>query len=179
MDKKTLTQKTALAALMCAQAIAISFLEGLIPTSAFLPPGAKLGLSNVVTMFCVETLSFPYALCVTLFKALFALLTRGVTAGIMSFSGGLLSALATYGLIKLKKLDIGYIGIAVCSAVCHNAAQLAVSVAISGTPAVVLYAPVLFASSAVTGILTGILLKAVMPVLKKQNHIITKGVENL
>lgn len=179
MDRKSLTQKTALAALMCAQAIAISFLEGLIPTSAFLPPGAKLGFSNVVTMFCVETLSLPYALGVTFFKALFALLTRGVTAGIMSFCGGLFSTLAAFGLCRLKKLDIGHIGIAVCSAVCHNAAQLAVSVVISGTPAIVLYAPVLFASSAVAGIMTGIMLKAVMPVLKKQNHIFSKGVENL
>ena len=164
---------------MSAQAIAISFLEGLIPTSAFLPPGAKLGLSNIVTMFCVESLPFSYALCVTFFKSLFALLTRGVTAGIMSFCGGMLSTIATYGLFRLKKLDIGYIGIAVCSAVCHNAAQLAVSAVISGTPAIVLYFPALFASSVLTGILTGILLKAVMPVMNKQNHIITKGVENL
>lgn len=164
---------------MCAQAIAISFLEGLIPTSAFLPPGAKLGFSNVVTMFCIETLSFPCALCVVVFKALFALLTRGVTAGIMSFCGGLFSACATYMLMKPKKLDIGYIGIAVCSAVCHNAAQLLVSVIITGTPAVVLYAPVLFVSSAATGVLTGVLLKTVMPVLYKQNKIFTKGVENL
>ena len=179
MKNKTLTQKIALTAIMSAQAIAISFLEGLIPVSAFLPPGAKLGLSNVVTMFCIETLSFPCALCVVMFKALFAMLTRGVTAGIMSFCGGLLSSTAACFLMKPKRLDIGYIGIAVCSAVCHNAAQLLVSVFITGTPAIVLYAPALFASSAVTGILTGILLKTVMPVLNKQNKIFTKGVENL
>lgn len=179
MNRVSMARKTALAAMMCALAIAISFLEGLIPTSAFLPPGAKLGFSNIVTMFCVDTLTLPYALCVTLFKALFALMTRGATAGVMSFCGGMLSTFVTYGLFKLKNLDIGYIGIAVCSAVAHNAAQLAVSVVISGTPAIVIYAPVLFASSAVTGILTGILLKIVMPVLKKQNRIITKGVENL
>ena len=173
-----LTKKIALTSLLCAQAIAISFLEGLIPTSVFLPPGAKLGFSNIVTMFCVETLSFPYALCVTFFKAMFAFLTRGVTAGIMSFFGGLVSAGATYLLFKLKNLDVGYIGIAVCSAMSHNLAQLSVSVFITGTPSMFMYAPVLFISSVVTGILTGILLKTIMPALNKQNKIFIKGVEN-
>ena len=177
MEKKTYNQKIALSALMCAQAVAISFLEGFVPASAFLPPGAKIGLSNVVTMFCVQTLSIKYALCVTLFKALFAVVTRGFTAGIMSLSGGILSTVMTYILIKIKSLDIGFIGVAVCSAICHNAAQLAVFAVISGTPAAVYYAPVLCVSSVLTGILTGIVLKIIMPVLEKQNRKLIKGVE--
>lgn len=177
MKKKTYNQKIALSALMCAQAVAVSFLEGLIPVSTFLPPGSKIGLSNVVTMFCVQTLSVKYALCVSLFKALFAMLTRGFTAGIMSFSGAMASTAITYILIKVKSLDIGFIGMAVCSAICHNAAQLLIFAVISGTPAALYYAPVLCVSSVLTGILTGIVLKIIMPVLEKQNRNLIKGVE--
>lgn len=175
--KRTLSQKTAISALMCAQAVTISLLESLIPTGSFMPPGAKLGFSNIVTMFCAETLGAKYAFCVTVFKALFAFLTRGVTAGIMSFAGGILSTALMCLLIKIKSVDIGYVGIAVSSAICHNATQLAVSVFISGTPEIMLYSPVLFAVSIITGVLTGVILKTIMPVLLKENKILTKGLE--
>ena len=36
-------RKTALLGILCAQAIALSFLENLIPSLPFLPPGAKPG----------------------------------------------------------------------------------------------------------------------------------------
>ena len=172
--KKNIVYKTAFTALFCAQAIVLSYLEGLIPTSSFMPPGAKLGLSNIITMFCAEAYGFPCALTVTVFKALFAFLTRGVTAGIMSLSGGLLSTIVMILLIKIKKVDIGYIGIAVSSAITHNAAQLFVSAFICATPMMVIYAPVLLMFSVVTGVLTGMMLKAVVPVLHKL--IIVKGV---
>lgn len=73
-------RKTALLGILCAQAIALSFLENLIPSLPFLPPGAKPGFSNIVTMFTVLTLGLPQAMCITVFKALFALMTRGATA---------------------------------------------------------------------------------------------------
>ena len=55
-------RKTALLGILCAQAIALSFLESLIPALPFLPPGAKPGFSNIVTMFAVLTLGLPQAM---------------------------------------------------------------------------------------------------------------------
>lgn len=95
----------------------------------------------------------------------------------MSFFGGLFSMLVMYLLLKNKKLDIGYIGIAVSSAITHNAAQLMIFVFISATPSVAYYFPVLFFMSLITGSVTGLLLKTVMPVLIKQKKIFIKGVE--
>ena len=103
-------RKTALLGILCAQAIALSFLENLIPSLPFLPPGAKPGFSNIVTMFTVLTLGLPQAMCITVFKALFALMTRGATAFFMSLAGGVLSTLAMWAATKIKSDPFGLLG---------------------------------------------------------------------
>ncbi len=171
---KTKTQKTALLGILAAQALALSFLENLLPAMPFLPPGVKLGLSNIVTMFTAGTFGFGPALAVTLIKSLFALLTRGVTAFFMSLGGGLLSTVAMCLMMKFAKDKFGFIGVAVVSAVCHNLGQLAVSIIVTKTTAFVYYTPVLLLSGIVMGIITGIVFKAVMPLLMKQSKYFIK-----
>ena len=116
-------RKTALLGILCAQAIALSFLENLIPSLPFLPPGAKPGFSNIVTMFTVLTLGLPQAMCITVFKALFALMTRGATAFFMSLAGGVLSTLAMWAATKIKSDPFGLLGASTIAAVCHNAGR--------------------------------------------------------
>ncbi|MBR3587971.1 MAG: Gx transporter family protein [Clostridia bacterium] len=171
---KTKTQKIALSGILGAQALALSFIENLLPAMPFLPPGVKLGLSNIVTMFTAGTMGFFPALAVTLIKSLFVLLTRGVTAFFMSFGGGFLSTVAMCLMIKLVKDKSGFVGVAVVSAICHNIGQLAVSIIVTKTTAFVYYAPVLLLSGVVMGIITGIILKAVMPLLMKQSKFFIK-----
>lgn len=166
---KTKTQKIALLGILSAQALALSFFENLLPAVPFFPPGVKLGLSNIVTMFCVGTMGFLPAVCVTLIKSAFVLLSRGVTAFLMSLAGGLLSTLAMCFAIKFAKNKLGYIGIAVISSVCHNFGQLLMSVAVTGTAAMFSYFPVLVLSGVVMGIITGSVFKTVMPLLIKQS----------
>ncbi len=170
---KTKTQKIALLGILSAQALALAFLENLLPAMPFLPPGVKLGLSNIVTMFTAGTMGFFPALTVTLIKSLFALLTRGVTAFFMSFGGGLLSTIAMCLMIRFVKDKAGYIGVAVVSSLCHNLGQFIVSIIITKTTAMINYAPVLLLSGVVMGIITGIILKAVMPLLMKQSKYFT------
>lgn len=171
---KTKTQKIALLGLLSAQALALSFLENLLPALPFLPPGVKLGLSNIVTMFTAGAMGFSSALTVTLIKSLFVLLTRGVTAFFMSLGGGLLSTVAMCLMIKFAKNKFGYIGVAVVSAICHNLGQLAVSIIVTKTTAFVYYTPVLLLSGIVMGVITGSVLKAVMPLLMKQSKYFIK-----
>ena len=171
---KTKTQKIALLGILSAQALALSFIENLMPAMPFFPPGVKLGLSNIVTMFTAGTMGLLPALAVTLIKSLFVLLTRGVTAFFMSFGGGLLSTVAMCLMIKFVKDKSGFVGVAVVSAVCHNIGQLAVSIIVTKTTAFVYYAPVLLLSGVVMGIITGIILKAVMPLLMKQSRFFIK-----
>ena len=171
---KTKTQKIALSGILSAQALALSFIENLLPAMPFLPPGVKLGLSNIVTMFTAGTMGFLPALAVTVIKSLFVLLTRGATAFFMSFGGGLLSTVAMCLMVKLVKNKSGFVGVAVVSAVCHNIGQLAVSIIVTKTTAFIYYAPVLLLSGVVMGIITGIILKAIMPLLLKQSKFFIK-----
>ena len=171
---KTKTQKIALLGILSAQALALSFLENLLPAMPFLPPGVKLGLSNIVTMFTAGAMGFGSAFAVTLIKSLFVLLTRGVTAFFMSLGGGLLSTAAMCLIIRFAKNRFGYIGVAVVSAICHNLGQLAVSIIVTKTTAFVYYTPVLLLSGIVMGVITGAVLKAVMPLLMKQSKYFIK-----
>ena len=96
--------------IMSALAIAISYLEKLIPAFPGMPPGAKPGFSNIVTMFAAESLSVADAFMITVFKAIFAGVTRGTTAFFMSLFGGLLSTAAACLMLRAKKFKIGYLG---------------------------------------------------------------------
>ena len=48
---KSKAYKTAFMGLMLGLALALSFLESMLPVLPFLPVGVKLGLSNIVTMY--------------------------------------------------------------------------------------------------------------------------------
>lgn len=165
---KDLTRKIALTGIMCALALALSYLETLIPAYPGFPPGAKPGLSNIVTMFMAGSAGPLYAFFITVIKGLFAGVTRGFTAMLMSLSGGILSTAAACLLFRFAKNKLGYIGISIVCAVCHNIGQLAAACIISGTASLVVgYGPLLLIFAVVTGLLTGAILKAVMPTLAK------------
>ncbi|MBQ2842035.1 MAG: Gx transporter family protein [Clostridia bacterium] len=171
--KKKPAYKVALLAILCALALSLGFLESMIPPMPFFPPGAKPGLSNIITMFAAGNLGFPAAAAIALVKGLFAFVTRGVTAGIMSLSGGLLSALAMFLLMRYANKILGMVGISVICAVIHNIGQLAAAVFITGTADVIYYAPVLAVFGVITGALTGVILGSVMPSLEKIKKNIT------
>lgn len=170
-------QRLTFTALMTAAAVVLSIFEGFLPTAPFMMPGSKLGLANIVVMFAASSLGIAETLFIVIAKAFFVLITRGVTAFLMSLSGGLLSALCLI-IIFRKVKNFGFIGTGVASALCHNLGQLFVSFIIMNTAAVLGYVPVLVFASAATGVLTGALLGAAMPYLKRLNKYIAKERED-
>ncbi len=165
--KKTI-YKLCLCAILCAQALALNFIEGLLPTLTFLPPGAKPGLSNIITLFALDSLGLSQGLIITLIKASFVFITRGATAGAMSLSGGLFSCFVMYFVMKYGRKIFGIMGVCILGALAHNMAQLFVSVIITGTETTFYYAPVLVLFALVAGVLTGLIFKAILPALQKQ-----------
>lgn len=170
---KNNTYKIALFGVLSAVALTLSYLEGLIPTVAFMPPGAKMGFSNIATMFAASSMGIVSALAITFIKALFAGITRGVTAFFMSLCGGILSTVTMYLLFKLSK-KTGYMAIGIICALVHNFGQLIVAIITAGNLSVLGYAPVLLISGTVTGAVTGTVLRAVMPALEKVTDTITR-----
>lgn len=160
------TRRLTQLALLGALALVISGLELMIPPLPMLPPGAKPGLSNIVTMYASSSVGLVPALGIALLKGIFAGVTRGFTAFLMSTLGGLLSTLVMGLLLKCKAKPFGLVGVGIAGAVTHNAAQLGVA-ALLTTPSVVAYAPVLLIFSLVTGTVTGFVLRAALPALKR------------
>ena len=103
--------------------MALSFLESMLTPFFGLMPAMKLGLSNIVVMYAVLFLNRRSALYLVLLKALFALLTRGVTAGFLSLCGGVLSLAVFCLLLALPFTITGYI-FSVSGALAHNCGQL-------------------------------------------------------
>lgn len=157
----------ALGGLLGALALTFSLLEGMLPPMPGMPPGAKLGLSNIVTMYAAGSLGLPWALALAGIKGGFAFLTRGITAGIMSLSGGLLSTAVMWLLFKRTKASLAVVG--VCGALAHNAAQLAAAYALLEAP-VLFYAPFMGLFGLLTGLLTGAVLKLTLPALERLNR---------
>lgn len=159
---KSSVKKLTLTAVLSSAAIVLSFLESLIPPLPFMPPGAKLGLSNIVTMFAAGTLGLPAALAIAVVKSAFVFLTRGVTAGCMSLAGGLFSTLMMW--LVLVKLRRSYALGGMAGALSHNLGQLLIAYVITSTT-VLFYVPFLILFGVLTGLLSGVVLKVTIPAL--------------
>ena len=167
-DKKNTARRVALAGILGAQALALAWLESLLPAFPFLPPGAKPGISNIVTMFAVCTLNLTDALFIVIIKAFFAGITRGMTAFFMSLCGGLMSLAAMVIIFRVsKKNRLGLVGTGVCCALAHNLGQLVAAAVITDTVTIAGYAPALLIFGVCTGIVTGFVFRAVSPLLIK------------
>ena len=155
-------------AVLSALALALSVLESIF--TPVLPPGAKAGVSNIVTMYAAISLGLPAALSITLVKAVFAFAPRGVIAFGMSFVGGVLSAVVLFFLFRFGKGKLGTIGVSVVGAAVHNAAQGVFSLLIFGK-AFFAYLPILLFLSLPSGVLTGTILYAVRGVKHRKESL--------
>ena len=164
--RKQLTALTG-SAILAAAALAASFFERTLTAGLPLPPGVKPGLSNVAVMFACAVTGLPSALAVTAIKAGFTMLMAGPTAALLSLCGGLLSALTMYLLLKIRSDKLSYAGVSVVGAVAHNLGQLAAASLLVGSALYLSWLPVLLLSGVGFGLLTGVILNAVMPALVK------------
>ena len=166
------TKKIAFLGLMLALIIALSALEQMIQPPAFLPPGIKLGLANIVVMYCVFFVRKRDAAALAALKSAFVFFTRGASAGLLSLCGGLLSLFVIIALAAAFKNRISYTLISVSGATGHNAGQLLAASALLGTPLALWYLPVLAVSGIIMGVVTGMILRVSLPAF---NLIFGKG----
>ena len=147
------TKEIAQAGLMLAVVVVLTTIEHM-----FTPmPYIKLGLANIIVMYCALRGKPGQAVGLNLLKALFVTLIRGVMAGLLSLSGGLLSVAVIIMLSRSKKAS--YYAISVSGAICHNLGQILMLMLLLATPALGYYLPILIISGIATGLLTGTLCK--------------------
>ncbi|MBO6159262.1 MAG: Gx transporter family protein [Firmicutes bacterium] len=169
------TRKLTRSALLFALSIALAYLEHLLPPLPFLPPGVKLGLSNIITMYALFFIGPAQAVLISLLKGGFVLITRGAIAGCLSLMGGLFSVLVMALLAKVRIPDksaaeakesapLSYLFISICGAVCHNLGQL-IGVYFLISHSFLAYVPVLLVSGVLMGSITGVMLRLLLPAI--------------
>ena len=160
------TRQVALSGLLFALAMALSFMESAITPLLGLIPGVKIGLANIVVMYALFFMGLPQALTLNILKAFFVGLTRGVTAGLLSLSGGLVSLLVMWLLYKLPRRPTYFI-LSVCGALGHNIGQLIAASFLLSSALALTYAPIMIICGLGMGFVTSSSLAALLPALGK------------
>ena len=176
-DKKiakrlTPPQAAAFWGVLSALALALSWAESFLAPMLNLPMGVKPGLSNIAVMMASAVLGLPAGLAVAAGKAVFAGLTRGLTAMLLSGAGGIVSALLVGLLLKFSiqhsvpsghgsyaAFSITETGIGMLGGAAHNMVQLLAAALLMGAPGVLWAAPALLLCGTLTGAVTGTAVK--------------------
>ena len=141
-------------------ALALSYVESLIPIASLVPlPGFKPGFANIVIVIAFYRLS-PYAAAfISLCRVVISsLLFSGVTTLLFSLSGAILSFAILIVCSKLLNCKIGFIGLSVLMALFHNIGQLLCAVAVMGNSSLLYYFPALSFAALICGCITGVIL---------------------
>ena len=165
--KKNKVQIVALYGMMVALAFVFSYFESFIPFN-FGIPGVKLGLANLVVVVALYIMKPSQAFSISLIRILLTSLTFGnITVSLpYSLCGGILSFVVMY---FAKKTKLSVIGVSMLGGICHNIGQIIVAAIIMETSKIAYYLPVLLVAGLLTGLLLGIVSKAVINRLEKIN----------
>lgn len=163
------TKKLTRMALLTAVALIIFMVEAQIPPLVPIP-GVKLGLANIVTVYAMFALSPVQALAILVCRVFLGSVFSGRPMTLFySLGGGLLCWLAMCLLRPiLTQKQIWVAG--VFGAIVHNFGQILVAIALTRTPGLIVYLPVLMLSGILTGAFTGTAAQALTGRMDRLTH---------
>ena len=141
-------------ALLTALAMALSWLESLVPLAGAVPPGVKLGLTNLVVIFALYRMSLRDAAVISLIRVVLVAFTFGNSYSFAYSLAGAALSLAVMALLK-RSGKFSLLGVSVAGAVSHNIAQVLVAMAVMETARLAWYLPVLLVSGIAAGVCVG------------------------
>lgn len=141
-------------ALLTALAMALSWLESLVPLAGAVPPGVKLGLTNLVVIFALYRMGLRDAAAISLVRVVLVAFTFGNSYSFAYSLAGAALSLAVMALLK-RSGKFSLLGISVAGAVSHNIAQVLVAMAVMETARLAWYLPVLLVSGIAAGVCVG------------------------
>ena len=148
------TKRLMFMSLMVAYSLILYFIESMLPGLYFIAPGAKLGLSNIVSLILLYIGGFQMAVIVLITRIIMSsMFGGGFSAFLYSISGGILSILVMFLAKSLNLKGVTEVGISVCGAVAFNIGQLLMAAWIINNMSIFVYLPVLLYVSVGTGIL--------------------------
>ena len=129
-------------------------------------PGIKMGLANIITVYALFALGPGDAAAILAARILLGTAIAGNLSTLMySAAGGcvcLLAMLLLRRMLTEKQLWVA----SVIGAAAHNAGQIAVAIAVTGTMGLLAYLPVLLMSGMIAGLFTGLSAQAVVNRMK-------------
>ena len=151
----TRAEKVAFCGVLTALAVILSYVETLVPINLGVP-GIKPGFANIVAVFILFSYGFGAAITVNILRVVIIAAMFGSPASALYALSGAIVSLIVMALLK-KAGRFSVTGVSMAGGVMHNAAQLAVAMAVTKTPLIVSYLPALIAAGMVTGIVIGII----------------------
>ena len=141
--------------MLTAIALTIFMIEAQIP--ALVPiPGIKLGLSNIITVFAVFAMGPGEAAGILTARIFLGAVFAGNFSTIFYSAAGGACAIAVTILLRkiLTRKQLWVAG--ALGAIAHSIGQMAMAIAITATPGLAVYLPVMIACSILTGTFTGL-----------------------
>lgn len=168
VSKMSKVRKMVFIAMLIALALVLSYFEKMIPLNLTIQ-GAKLGLSNIVTLTSLFFLTLPEAFILVILRVILGAIFVGSVSGFLySLAGGLLSFFVMYFLVNTAKNFLSIISISVVGAITHNIGQVIMaSFIIENFGIIVYYLPQFFLTGIITGILVGFVVKYLLEYLKQ------------
>ena len=150
MDAKRMAQY----ALLTALAMALGWLESLIPLAGAVPPGVKLGLTNLVVIFALYRMGPRDAAAISLVRVVLVSFTFGNSYSFAYSLAGAALSLIVMTLLK-RSGHFSLLGVSVAGGVSHNVAQILVAMAVLETSRLVWYLPALLVTGVAAGVCVG------------------------
>ena len=152
-------------AIFISLSLILFLVESLLPP-LMLPPGAKFGLANVVTLAALYLLSEVDALIILLARILLAGIFAGSpTVILFSLCGGLLSLAAMILLKRTGKFSI--VGVSAAGGFFHNVGQIFIAVFFMSSQKIFFYLPIIGTCGIFIGALIGLLSREIIVRLQK------------
>lgn len=149
------TKKLTALSLLTAVALILFVVEAQLPAPVPIP-GVKIGLANIVTVFAVFVIGSQEGAAVLACRIFLGAVFAGNFSTIVYSAAG--GACAIFVTVMLKRvLNAKQLWVAgSLGAIAHSVGQMAAAVAVTGTPGLLIYLPLMMAVSIVTGCFTGL-----------------------
>lgn len=162
------TKKLVYISMLVTQAMILSYIESLLPAIPI--QGAKLGLANIATVLALSTLDLKSCFLIVIARTLLSGLLFGSMASIIySMTGGLLSLVVMYLMMKILKNEISLVSVSIAGAIFHNIGQLGVAMLVLANTRLILLMPYLLIIAIPTGLFVGVVSNYLLKYLRRSN----------
>ena len=151
----TKTQKLTFISIATVFALALSYLEMLLPPIYASVPGVKVGFPNIIIIFLLYKFSVKEAAAVSLLRIILSSLLFG---NVMIMFYSLLGAFLSLTLMAILKKSnfFSVVGVSIIGGVAHNLGQIIAAILVTNTLQIGYYMLVLTVTGTAAGVIVGI-----------------------